>query len=278
MVTAACSTGGQAVPRPTPPITPLNYLPALAGDYFEQPSAATGRRYHIYVRLPEHYSDDPATVRYPVVFVLDGDSLFPILAAEHLFLTIDDKAPEVITVGIAYGSFDPSINKRDRDFVAPADGVDPETAGAPAFQQFLEDELIPTVESKYRADPMRRVLFGQSLGGSFVLYSAFTNPDLFWGRIAVNPSFKHSGERYFSDGPQPRRSDLTLVVTSGTHDRPALREGALRWFKRWDGATAAPWAVKTINIEGGTHSADSANSYRAGIEWILGRNQSRPSP
>lgn len=170
----ACTTApnGQ-VPRGAE-IIPLNYLPALSGDYFELLSKETGRRYHIYIRLPESYSKAPLGTRYPVVYLLDGDSLFPILATEHLFLNIDERLPEAIIVGIAYGSFDPLINKRDVDFTAPADGMKPEYAGAPAFQRFLKTELIPAIERRYRVDSDRRVLFGQSRGGSFVLYSAFT--------------------------------------------------------------------------------------------------------
>jgi uncharacterized protein len=252
-------------------IIPLNYLPALSGDYFELLSKETGRRYHIYIRLPESYSKALPETRYPVVYLLDRDSLFPILATEHLFLNIDEKLPEAIIVGIAYGSFDPSINKRDVDFTAPVDGLKAENAGAPAFHRFLKTELIPTIEHKYRADPDRRVLFGQSRGGSFVLYSAFSDPDLFWGRIASNAAFKPDGDRYFQNATAATRHDLGLVVTSGTRDRPVLREQATQWFKRWDAVTDGPWTIKTVNIEGGTHSADSTNSYRAGVLWLFGR-------
>jgi len=271
LAAVACATAPSSqMPKGTA-VIPLNYLPALSGDYFELMSKETGRRYHIYVRLPESYSKAFPETRYPVVYLLDGDSLFPILATEHLFLVIDEKLPEAITVGIAYGSFDPSINKRDVDFTAPADGVKPECAGAPAFHRFLKTELIPAIERRYHADPDRRILFGQSRGGSFVLYSAFTDPDLFWGRIAANASFKADGDRYFQDAPAATRRDLGLVVTSGTRDRPPLREEALRWFNHWDGVTGGPWTIKTVNIEGGTHSADSTNFYRAGILWLFGR-------
>lgn len=251
---------------------PLDHLPALSGGYFEQLSKETGRCYYLYVRLPEGYAKAPAATRYPVVYLLDGDSLFPLLAPEHLFLTYDENLQEAIVVGIAYGSFDPSINKRDVDFSGPAQTLNPERAGAPAFQRYLKNELIPVIERKYRSDPDRRILFGQSRGGSFVLYSAFTDPDLFWGRIASNPSFSPEGDLFFSDPAKAVGHDLGLVVTSGTRDRPALRDGALRWFRRWDGALEAPWTVKTVSIEGGTHAADAANSYRAGMLWLFRRN------
>jgi uncharacterized protein len=124
-------------------ITPLNYLPSLSGDYFEQLSRETGHHYHIYVRLPENYAKASPNTRFPVVYLLDGDSLFPMLAPEHLLLTYDEKLPEAIVVGIAYGSFDPSINKRDLDFMGPAEDIKAENSGAPAFQHYLKTELIP---------------------------------------------------------------------------------------------------------------------------------------
>lgn len=39
--------------RPELGATPIDYLPALAGDYFKHESLVVGRRYHIFVRLPE---------------------------------------------------------------------------------------------------------------------------------------------------------------------------------------------------------------------------------
>lgn len=189
-----------------PATVPLDHLPALKGDYFPLQSREAGHLYHIYVRLPEGYQAEPAR-RYPVVYLLDGDSLFPILAATHLFLTIDDKIPEAIVVGISYGSFAKPANRRHIDFMPPAEGVAASDSGTVAFQRFLENELLPAVEQRYRADPARRVLFGQSRAGAMVLYSAFAEPDLFWARIASNPSWKPGRE--FSTDP-PRAPSATI--------------------------------------------------------------------
>jgi len=249
---------------------PLNHLPALRGDYFELESQAVGRSFHVYVRFPENY-DAQASARYPVVYLLDGDSLFPVLAAQHLFLMIDEDLPEALIVGIAYGSFEPAINKRGFDFSALAADAGPEQGGAPAFHEFLKSELLPTIESRYRADAAKRVLFGQSRGGYMVLYSAFTDPDLFWGRIASNTAFGPGRERFFSPAAPASRTDLGLVVTSGSRDYPELRASALEWFAAWEHADEKPWAVKAVTIEGGTHAADSPSSYRAGMLWLFNR-------
>lgn len=262
MVLASGTAAGQAM------VTPLDHLPALAGGYFPLQSEAVGHQYHIYVRLPQGYEADPQR-RYPVVYLLDGDSLFPILAPTHLFLTIDDKLPEAIIVGISYGSFAKPTNRRHIDFMPPAGEVPPGESGTVQFQRFLEAELLPAVERRYRVDPALRILFGQSRAGAMVLYSAFTKPDLFWAHVASNPSWDPGRARLFAQPPRAARDDLRLVVASGTNEIPERRRVALEWSGHWQSRTGLPWLVKRIDIPGGTHSAYSGDAYRAAIRWLF---------
>lgn len=242
---------------------------ALRGSAFRIESAALGRGFDIYVRLPENY--DPEGAAYPVVYLLDGDSLFPILAANHLFLHYDDGLPEAVVVGIAYGGFDPSVNRRHIDFQSPGDGVPQGEAGAEAFLAFLREELMPQIEGQFHVDPERRVLFGQSRGGNLVLYSAVRDPPLFWGRIASNPSLTPGLESVLADAGRSGRDDLRVVVTSGTRDRPDLREEAALWVETWQGRDVdeRPWTVSLITIEGGTHAASAGDAYRRAMNELF---------
>jgi predicted alpha/beta superfamily hydrolase len=247
---------------------PLTYLPSLAGDYFPLRSKAMGSTYHIYVRYPEGYAAHP-DARYPIVYLLDGDSAFPLIAPEHLFLTYDDDLPEAIIVGIAYGSFQPPVNHREIDF----------GDRAADFQRFLADELLPMVEQRTRADPTKRILVGQSFGANFVLYSAFTRPDLFWAGIASNPSARMHPQLLAGEPAAARRSDLHLVLVSGTANNAEGRKAALNWARRWHQRTR-PWAFAEIDIPGGTHAADLTNAYRAALRTLFGQNvpETRPEP
>lgn len=213
--------------------------------------------YHIYIRYPEGYAAKP-NARYPIVYLLDGDSTFPLIAPEHLFLTYDDHLPEALIVGIAYGSFASPVNHREADFGSHASD----------FQRFLADELIPAVESRTRADPNRRVLLGQSFGANFVLYSAFTQPDLFWARIASNPSARMHQVLMSGVPAAARRSDLHLVVVSGTANNSEGRQAALNWVGQWR-QRSTPWALDQIDIAGGTHAADLGNAYRAALRKLF---------
>ncbi len=261
-----------AVGRPALAQTPE--LPAaLRGDAFRLESAELGRGFDIYVRLPDGYDEEgPA---YPVVYLLDGDSLFPILAANHLFLAYDDRLPEAVVVGIAYGGFDRSVNRRHIDFQSPGEGVPEGEDGAEAFLAFLRSQVLPAIEGRFHVDPDRRVLFGQSRGGNLVLYSAVADPDLFWGRIASNPSLTPGLESVLAPAGPAQRDDLQVVVTSGTRDRADLREEAALWAGTWLGRTDAerPWTVTPITIEGGTHAANAGDAYRAAMNQLFGPAQ-----
>lgn len=256
------ASSGAAVGAIPNPHEPLDYLPSLSGDYFALKSAAMGSTYHIYIRYPEGYASKP-TIRYPIVYLLDGDSAFPMVSPEHLFLTYDDHLPEAIIVGIAYGSFAPPVNHREVDF----------GARAADFQRFLGSELIPAVEHRTRADPTRRILVGQSFGANFVLYSAFTQPDLFWARIATNPSAAMHQELLASEPARAQSRDLHLVLVSGTANNAAGRSIALKWTQEWQ-RRPAPWKFQEIDIPGGTHAADYLNAYRAALRALFqGREQ-----
>lgn len=276
-VLAAMALGWLPAPaaaQPVDAVGPIRYLPPLRGDYFAIDSAAAAHRYHVFISYPQSYMEATER-RYPIVYLLDGDTLFPMLAPQHLLLTYDESLPEAIVIGIAYGSYDPIMNRRDYDFSAPAADSGENQGGAPAFLQFLKSELIPQVEARVRADPTRRVLLGQSRAGYMVLWSAYADPDLFWGRIASNPSVDPGRELLFvPPAAPPSRDDLGVALVSGTRDgSPGRREGARSWGARWEGAADAPWAANLIEIEGGTHAASIGEAYRLAMLWLFGRGE-----
>ena len=267
LLLSACASNNSR-PAPTQATQTYNHLTALQGDYFKIQSTHVGRDFHINVRLPLGYQASDAKT-YPVVYVLDGDSLFPLLAPTHLFLNLDEKLPEAIIVGISYGSFDPAVNKRDIDFNAPAADAKPGEDGAPRFLAFLKSELIPKIENQFHANAAKRVLVGQSRGGYFVLWSALEDPDLFWARIASNPALAPGRARFFEAATSHSRKDLKLAIASGTRDTELRQRNATEWGTTWSSRAEAPWAVNLIKLEGGTHAATIGETYRRAMLWLF---------
>ncbi|MEM9013985.1 MAG: alpha/beta hydrolase-fold protein [Pseudomonadota bacterium] len=248
----------------------LDILPSLgASDYVELRARDLDRSFHIHVRKPQDY--DESNQDYPTIYLLDGDILFPIFGAYHYLLQYDEPSiPEAIIVGISYGAFGAENgNRRGIDYATPPleDG-DPQ-GGAAAFQRFLKFELIPHVEKTYRSDPDRRILVGQSRGGHFVLFSAYTDPELFWARIASNPSFEPNKEFFFAGETLPDPTNAKLFLASGERDIPAFRADAEAWARQWTGGVDAPWRLQAVTIDSGTHAAEIVDVYQRGLRWIF---------
>lgn len=247
------------------------YLQGL-GDtrYTRVDSDVLGRSFHVYTMLPDGY-ERSADEQYPTIYLLDGGALFPLLTAYYRYLNHGEEIPEAIVVGISYGgdSFEGG-NYRSTDYTAASLERD-YWGGAGKFQQFLSDELLPYIEKTYRARADRRIIFGQSIGGQFVLYTALTRPDLFWGHIASNPAL-HRNLPFFLEAHG--RAEVTgersrLFVGSGSEDDPRFRVPAIEWVEHWSGEDQKPWQLKTMILEGHTHMSAPPASFRHGMIWLF---------
>lgn len=234
--------------------------------------------YHVHVRLPERH--EPGDERlYPVVYVLDGGNMFPLLAGYYRYLELGEEIPGLILVGISYGTdYFREGNQRSRDYTAEA--PEPEFwGGAGTFLGFLRDALIPMVESRYPADPARRVILGQSLGGQFVLYSALQPDGPFWGHIAINPAL-HRNLPLFLAAPEEAPADprRRLYVASGADDLPRFRGPALSWIGHWTAQDEKPWDLEAEILPGESHFSAAPGAFRRGIRWLFGMEEAISAP
>lgn len=138
--------------------------------------------------LPDSYNDRGSSYkRYPVLIVLDGDMHFKSIAGIVNYMSSDAyrswKIPEMIVVAIK------NVDRR-RDYTP--DKVitvrENNTGGGDKFLSFLEDELLPELDRKFRTAPYR-ILFGHSLGGLLATHAYLKEKTLFNSFIAVDPSF-----------------------------------------------------------------------------------------
>jgi predicted alpha/beta superfamily hydrolase len=178
-------------------------------DYFELDSAHAGDRFAVWVTRPVDYDRD-ASVRYPAIYVTDGNVSAAMLSpyAEHTaFDLISAFQPYLqVTVGYPPDKAGDWLTLRNRDLV-PADepappsmiaavAADAQTAGwtqaehdeylrsiregrAAQFLAFLEEELRPVIEDSYRIEPGATGLFGYSYGGLFSLYAMMRRSPMF---------------------------------------------------------------------------------------------------
>ena len=152
--------------------------------------------YPIFVSLPKNYSKTD-TVHYPVLYVLDGNSNFPIAHATRQMLDLVGAIEDVIIVAIGYEwdkSYQPWFTRRWNDLTPTTDGKADTSqqylgalnlskgslasGGAERFITILKTEIFPFIQKEYKTNDDRGI-FGHSLGGLFAAYCLFTQPGLF---------------------------------------------------------------------------------------------------
>lgn len=145
----------------------------------------------VYVHCPKVDSAD-ANGRFSVLYVLDGDNHFALLAQYAEYLSRPDvlAMPKIIVIGIPN-------TKRTRDLTPTRSVLNYEgkpdsssyqgSGGNDHFLQFIQTELMPLIDSKYKTTPFK-IFAGHSFGGLSVLNCLLTQPDLFDAYIAVSPS------------------------------------------------------------------------------------------
>jgi predicted alpha/beta superfamily hydrolase len=232
-------------------------------------SKIIGKRYEIMVSLPDGYDESPDHL-YPTIYVTDGAGLLPLLLAYYRYLNFGEEVPDTIFVAISYSDGD-WINGSDRshDYSAVSDKRD-DYGGAGDFQAMIRDEIMPLVEKQYRSRADRRVLFGQSMGGQFVMYTAHTEPDLFWGHIASNPALHNNVEFFLpSNTSVPKQPVTRLFVTSASHDAPRFKVPATEWMNAWLDRPEKPWVLHIEEPQGHNHYSVPPVSFRLGMKWLF---------
>ncbi len=149
--------------------------------------------------------------RYPVLYLLDGESHFTKTVGIVDFLSRtagNELVPEMIIVAVVH-------NDRERELVPP-----PYEAGKTdkdGFARFFEKELIPYVDAKYPTAPYR-VFVGHSLGGLRVINTVVYQPGLFNAAIALDPSLGHVRtwvDRAVEDFNKVSYSNRSLYIAMG---------------------------------------------------------------
>jgi uncharacterized protein len=169
-------------------------------DIHKMVSGYDKKEYQLKVLLPAKYSASD-TVRYPVLYVLDGDYSTGMFQSTLNLFSLAPELQEIIIVTID------GVNKSHEQWLAnryydytPSSDPQADTAiarfmknpvvpsgGAAAFLQTLEKQILPWVEQHYKTNADKG-LYGHSLGGLFAAYCLLQKPALFRKYSINSPS------------------------------------------------------------------------------------------
>ena len=169
-------------------------------------SSTNGVRYPIDVFIPAAY--DSSSDAVPIIYALDGDATngLPDTRFTNLKKVLLKRGTKAILVGIG------NTARRQEDYNFP---------GANAYHTFLTKDLVPYIESKYRADPKKRMLTGLSTSGNLAATALFLEaPDnlVFSYFISIEAAFwqqegdNNALEKKMFDALAGRPLPVTLIL------------------------------------------------------------------
>ena len=235
---------GCATPRQNAPLAPARPWAMPGTLYLDLPTApmpgSTAARHHrIMVYLPA--GDAPAG-GFPVIYVLDGNLMFPLVA--QLLHNRGARGPALrgdsaIVIGLGHALPPGSQEVHDRaarayDYTPPYPGIGPTSqgqaqGGADRFLDFIATQVQPLVARQWPVDMERQTLVGHSFGGLCVLHTLLTRPGMFQRHVAGSPSLWWEGGRildactaYFArHAPSGQRlpQPLPLHLSQGSEER-----------------------------------------------------------
>ncbi len=247
--------------------------PVTVGETIRIPSKVLGEERTILVSTPRGY--ERGTERYPVLYMTDGEAHLVHTRGTVDFLARNGRIPDLIVVGVAN-------THRTRDLTPTtvsrlrADGrafLDEETGGATRFLEFIEKELIPFVEERYRTAPFR-ILAGHSLGGLFALGALVERPGLFGATIAVSPTLHWDEDvvlgrlSAFLDGRRELRHTVYVTIANEEEGEPApTRFDRLRKMLKATKAEGFVWGSERMEDE--DHGSVVLRSHYGGLRKVF---------
>lgn len=205
---------------------------------WDMKSAATRRTYRVFVAWP--LAGKPPKQGYPVVYVLDGNSMFATVVEQARREALIGELKAAVIVGIGYPTDDPGKIERERIYdlspYASAASLPPmlraaKTGGADGFTKFILTELKPKIESLFPVDRDDNSLVGHSLGGLLVLNTLFEHPQAFRSYVAISPALWWNDDAVLHHEP----AFAKRVAEEGISPRILLMAGGLEQT-----ATAGP--------------------------------------
>ncbi|MES2810186.1 MAG: alpha/beta hydrolase-fold protein [Bacteroidota bacterium] len=229
----------------------------------------TVRKY--WVSLPKDY--DKSTVRYPIVFVFDGDEAYMLNLTLNTVdqLTQFSAMPQCIVVGLIQRNrgldFAPLYVMKDHPHV--------DKINADKFLKFLKTELLPELEKNYRTQNFK-VGIGHSLGGLFMAHSFTQEPDFFNGVIAASPALELPRDStIFANLKNVLSSKLNRQTyfcwASGTGDinEYSFKKGSAALGKLLQETPNQLFAYKYIDLPGKNHSLTPLFSVPEALQFVF---------
>ena len=232
--------------------------------------------FKIFICLPKKY--EVSKDNYPAVYILDANVAFDMISTLMKLVSNGLDCKQAIYIGVGYKDFMIMDSLRGRDYSYPQkDGI-PGSGGGRLFTTFLQNELIPYIDSAYRTKFHDNTLIGHSLGGYYVFYnmlsSAVEDKPMFKNYIAGSPFVIN--DKYLVDLEQTLSTNtdslpVKLFMCSGTiGDVDSMLIVFTEIFKK---RNYKGFEFKSIELKDFDHMDVMFPTWSKGLRYILTNEQ-----
>ncbi len=169
----------------------------------------------IKIRLPKSYQKK-TNKRYPLILTLDGDYLFDPIVGNVKYFSYWDDMPESIVVGIK------QLQTRRDDCKYDTNSQLPEYSGK-KFYDFVQEELMPYLEEKYRLAKFR-IVVGHDYTANFINYFMMDSKPVFQAYINLSPEYAPSTRDRVEEVLTGTQNKMWYYLATGSNDVKALKD------------------------------------------------------
>ena len=167
--------------------------PFVTGEVVTIHSKILGEDRNLVIYDPDKFGANRLPA-YPVLYTFDENDVAMVSGMVRYLSAYNENISPMLIVGIDGGqtrirdltpthSLIDNLGKEDTD---PNSWLK-DSGGGERFAQFIRDEVMPYVESHYKAGPFK-MLAGHSVGGLETLYCFEAHPEMFDAYFAISPS------------------------------------------------------------------------------------------
>ncbi|MEQ9147004.1 MAG: alpha/beta hydrolase-fold protein [Cytophagales bacterium] len=184
-------------------------------ESFEIQSKEVDDKYNISVSFPFGYNQ--SAKEYAVLYVLDANVTFAMVRDIQLLASFEPENASLLVVGVGYENFNSWMSKRSRDYTSNGKGE------ASKFLAFIENELIPEIDQRYRTNS-QRIIYGHSSAALFGLFTLF-NSTSFEAFIVTSPSVDEDEEFTFrlEEASKSKQLKGRVYASFGTKEKQLFK-------------------------------------------------------
>ena len=236
-------------------------------------SKILGEKRKIRIQLPSGMNQYDA---YPVLYLLDGEVFSTMVGGQVQYLSEAYKIiPNMIIVGIEnrdrMKDLTPTHTDKGPDGNTDTSARSPfhNSGGGEKFLQFIQTEVMPLVETRYKTAPFR-MLAGHSLGGLMAIYCLLQHPEMFNAYIAISPSLQWDDQSLLkSVGARLTNKKLEnkFLFYSDANEDAGFHQNQVTLDSIFQKAKA-PFTYKRSFYPEETHISEPVKAFYDGIRFI----------